>query len=69
GTVLNRLKVEKCEICGKVIGTERYHDFVTKKLEGLSPHLKGHLICLDCARKKAAEGHVEISPPPPRFIR
>ena len=69
GTILNKLKVEKCEICGTVIGPERYHNFIAKKLQGISPHLKGHLICIECARKEAAKGHVEMAPPPKKFLR
>jgi putative selenate reductase YgfK subunit len=64
GTVLNRLRVEYCEECGAVLGPERYHDYITKRIKGLSPHLRDRMLCLDCARKSAARGHVEISPPP-----
>ena len=65
GTVLNRMKVEYCEECGAVLGPERYHDYITKRIKGISPDLRGRMLCLDCARKGAAKSHVEISPPRP----
>ncbi len=63
GTILNRLKVEYCEICGKVIGPAKYHDYIIKRVQGINKHLKDKILCLECARKTTAESHVEISPP------
>ena len=63
GTVLNRLKVERCEVCGRVIGPERYHDYIAKRIQGTSPRLKKGLLCLDCARETGARRHTEITPP------
>jgi putative selenate reductase YgfK subunit len=63
GTTLNRLKVEYCEACGAVIGPEKYHDYIRKRIRGINRHFKDGVLCLECARKKAAESHVEITPP------
>jgi ferredoxin len=63
GTTLNRLKVEYCEICGAVVGPKKYHDYIRKKIQSISQQLTDRVLCLECARKKAAESHVEITPP------
>jgi putative selenate reductase YgfK subunit len=63
GTILNRLKVEYCEICGAVIGPKRYHDYIIRRIEQISQHLEDRVLCLECARKTAAENHVEMTPP------
>ncbi len=63
GIILNRLKVEYCEICGKVIGPVKYHDYIIKRVQGINKHLKDRMLCLECARKTTAENHVQISPP------
>ena len=63
GTVLNRLKVERCRVCGKVIGTERYHDFINRRIRGISPRSRKEVLCLECARETTARRHVEITPP------
>lgn len=63
GTVLNRLKMETCEMCGAVVGPARYHDFISKKIQGISQHLRDKVLCLECARKSTAESHAEMRPP------
>lgn len=63
GTILNRLKVERCGVCGKVIGPERYHDYISGRIRGISPKSRKDVLCLDCARETAARRHVEIAPP------
>lgn len=63
GTVLNRLKLEYCEECGKVLGPERYHDFIMKRMNHLASVVRGHRMCLECARKKAANSHADVTPP------
>ena len=63
GITLNRLKVETCEACGAVIGPEKYHDYIRKRIQGINQHFTDRVLCLDCARKKAAESHVEMTPP------
>ncbi len=65
GTVLNRLRVERCESCGKVVGTQRYHDFITKRIQGMTPVSQKELLCLDCAREISAKRHLEIAAPKP----
>ncbi len=62
GTVLNRLKLEYCGQCGAVIGPARYHDYIVKRTLGVSPVLADRSLCMNCARKIAAERHVEILP-------
>ncbi len=63
GTILNRLKVERCETCGKVVGTERYHDYITRRIAGMTPKSQKELLCLDCARESSARRHVDMLPP------
>jgi NADPH-dependent glutamate synthase beta subunit-like oxidoreductase len=63
GTVLNRMKLEYCESCGEVLGPARYHDYITKRVQNVSPALKGHRLCLKCARQQSAKNHAEIRPP------
>jgi formate hydrogenlyase subunit 6/NADH:ubiquinone oxidoreductase subunit I len=63
GTVLNRLKVERCRVCGKVVGPERYHDYITRRIRGITPRSRKDVFCLDCARETSARRHVEIAPP------
>ncbi|MFP4049990.1 MAG: NAD(P)-binding protein [Desulfovermiculus sp.] len=63
GTVLNRLKLEYCEICGAVLGPARYHDYIMQRLKQISPALAEKRICLDCARKDSGRAHAEIRPP------
>ncbi|MGD9504958.1 MAG: NAD(P)-binding protein [Syntrophobacteraceae bacterium] len=57
GMELNRLKLEYCEECGAVIGPARYHDFISKRLKGVAQNVQGRLVCVQCARKLAAEKH------------
>ncbi len=63
GTILNRLKVEYCDRCGATIGPARYHDYIKKKVQGISRHVYDSTLCIACARKVRARQHVEISPP------
>lgn len=63
GTVLNQLKLEYCEECGKVLGPERYHDFIMKRMNHLASAIRGHRLCLECARKKAADAHADVTRP------
>jgi len=66
GTVLNRLKLEYCEICGAVLGPARYHDYIMRRVREISPALMGRRICLDCARRESGTQHAEIQPPKDR---
>lgn len=55
GTVLNRLKLEYCEVCGAALGPARYHDFIQKRLESLAKITDKRRICETCFRRQAAE--------------
>lgn len=63
GTVLNRLQLEYCEICGAVLGPARYHDYIIKRVRDISPEMSNRRVCLECARKQSGGHHAEISPP------
>ncbi len=62
GTVLNRLKLEYCEQCGKVLGPARYHDFIALRMRKIIAVSEDAALCFECARKLAAERHVEMEP-------
>lgn len=66
GTVLNRLKLEYCEVCGAVLGPARYHDYIMRRVQEISPSLVGKRICLNCARRDSGKMHAEIVPPKDR---
>ena len=63
GTILNRLKLEYCETCGAVLGPARYHDYIMRRVQEISPAMVGKRICLDCARRDSGKAHAEIVPP------
>ena len=63
GTILNELEVERCEVCGKVTGPAKYHDFLRKRIQGINKRLENRILCVECARKTTAEKQMEISPP------
>ncbi|MDY6822446.1 MAG: NAD(P)-binding protein [Thermodesulfobacteriota bacterium] len=64
GTVLNRLQLEYCEVCGAVLGPARYHDYIVKRVRDVRPMSNGRRICLECARRQSGGQHAEITPPP-----
>ena len=64
GTVLNRLKLEYCRVCGEVLGPARYHDFIARRTGGVAARIDDRSLCTACARKAAAHHHSEIAPPP-----
>ena len=66
GTILNRQKLEYCEVCGAVLGPARYHDFIQKKIEAISEVTDDRAICEICARKETAE--ITERKVPPSFI-
>ncbi|MGD8447972.1 MAG: NAD(P)-binding protein [Desulfobacterales bacterium] len=51
GTILNRQKLEYCEICGAVLGPARYHDYIKEKIQGVVAATDDRVICKRCARK------------------
>lgn len=63
GTILNRMALEYCEDCGATLGPARYHDYVSKRIKGISKALGDRRLCIDCARKFLAKPHAEIIPP------
>ncbi|MFP4160147.1 MAG: NAD(P)-binding protein [Desulfobacterales bacterium] len=63
GTVLNRLQLEYCEICGAVLGPARYHDYIMERVKDISPEIGTRRVCLDCARRQSGGQHAEITPP------
>jgi NADPH-dependent glutamate synthase beta subunit-like oxidoreductase len=62
GTILNRQKLEHCEVCGAVLGPPRYLEFLQKRTEGVSPVVADRRLCHACARRHAARAHSENSP-------
>lgn len=62
GTVLNRLKVERCALCGEVLGPVRYHDFIKRSISAIAASGGDVLLCGACARKKAARSGSEVFP-------
>lgn len=64
GTVLNRLSLEYCEKCGAVLGPARYHDYIAQRTKAVSPLAEGRPLCVQCARKIAAERHADTLPAP-----
>jgi NADPH-dependent glutamate synthase beta subunit-like oxidoreductase len=66
GTVLNRLELEYCEGCGAVLGPARYHDYISRRTNGISPVVRDRRLCIECARKSSAHPHAEITPPDTR---
>jgi putative selenate reductase YgfK subunit len=62
GTTLNRLKLEFCARCGAVLGPARYHDFIAQRTKAIGSPIDDRALCVDCARKAAAERHSEIAP-------
>jgi thioredoxin reductase/ferredoxin len=51
GTILNRQKLEYCEICGAVLGPARYHDYIKQKTQNVVSATDDRVICESCARK------------------
>ncbi len=51
GTVLSKQPLVFCKECGKIIGTQRYIDFIRYRLNGLTNNVLGDL-CNECARRK-----------------
>lgn len=62
GTILNRQRLEYCEICGAVLGPAKYHDFISRRLQKVSQVVDPRAICEKCARKKLAKPGVDNMP-------
>lgn len=52
GTVLNRLKIERCSECGEPLGPARYHDYIRDRVKDVAPHSALGRLCMECGRKK-----------------
>lgn len=65
GTILNKLELEYCDRCKKVLGPARYHDFIALRTRGISTALADARLCVECARKLSAQRHVDSQPVPP----
>ena len=59
GTILNRLKLEYCEMCGIVLGPAKYHDYISKRINSIAKVDDGRILCVACSRKSAAKQHDE----------
>jgi len=55
GTVLNRLKLEYCEMCGTVLGPAKYHDYISKRINNIAKVADGRILCVACSRKSTAK--------------
>jgi NADPH-dependent glutamate synthase beta subunit-like oxidoreductase/ferredoxin len=55
GTILNRQKLEYCEICGEVLGPARYHDYIKQKIQNVVAATDDRVLCKVCARKGTAD--------------
>ena len=55
GTILNRQPIVSCDICGTIMGTARYLDYVNEKTNGISrANSDTGAKCNDCTRKETA---------------
>jgi len=63
GTVLNRLKIERCSRCGASLGPARYHDYIRDRVKGLAVHGSQGRLCTDCGRKALGRSHADIAAP------
>jgi NADPH-dependent glutamate synthase beta subunit-like oxidoreductase len=59
GTILNRLKLEYCDMCGTVLGPAKYHDYISKRVNNIAKVADGRKLCVACSRKSAAKQHDE----------
>jgi ferredoxin len=62
GTILNRHKLERCQDCGAVLGPPRYHEFLRKRTQGISPVVNDLKLCSTCTRRQAARIHADNTP-------
>jgi NADPH-dependent glutamate synthase beta subunit-like oxidoreductase len=55
GTILNRQPLVHCDTCGAVLGTERYLDYIRKRLHKTAPNASEKRRCDACARQSGLE--------------
>ena len=65
GTVLSRQPLVRCEICGTIIGTPRYLDFIRRRIADPTVAAEVGRLCDACAHRKWSAGHVEKEQPWP----
>jgi NADPH-dependent glutamate synthase beta subunit-like oxidoreductase/ferredoxin len=63
GIILSRQPLLRCEVCREVIGTQRYVDFIQRRMAAKTSALDQKGLCDSCARKKRVHVHTEIKPP------
>ncbi|MFP4630129.1 MAG: FAD-dependent oxidoreductase [Desulfohalobiaceae bacterium] len=63
GTILNRLKLEYCASCGKVLGPGKYLDYISKRMQGELTRVEGKNYCMQCARELTGIQHSDSTPP------
>ncbi len=62
GTILNRQKLVRCSNCGKVLGPQRYLDFIRKRVDDIGRLPEGQMLCEICARNQSAKVHTDSMP-------
>jgi NADPH-dependent glutamate synthase beta subunit-like oxidoreductase/ferredoxin len=62
GTILNRQPLVFCELCGGVIGTQRYLDYIRGRLHKTAPSMNQHPLCDACGRKAGMQQDRSLYP-------
>ena len=62
GTILNRARLEECELCGAELGPARYREYIRKRVDHVGRNLETRDICEVCARKMQARPSVDTFP-------
>jgi ferredoxin len=62
GTILNRQPLVYCDECGAVLGTERYLEYIRKRLRRSAPNTSSKRYCDACARKSSLENNKGAMP-------
>ncbi len=60
GTILNRLELEFCRVCGAPLGPARYHDHIRSRIRGIAPEAGGDGLCVECRRPHLGQRYAEI---------
>ncbi len=59
GTILNRQKLQHCDVCGAVLGPARYLDFVKQRIRAVARIADDRHLCELCARKSTAKSSTD----------
>lgn len=62
GTILNRQPLIFCDNCGTTMGTQRYLDYIHKRVHPKVPVSYHRHLCDACARKRGVHGDVNVLP-------